>query len=75
MLYTDEPVFKLTQKDLTDLIERCVERVAAGQKSDHRAGQTALDPGKFQRVGKSRNPAPGLVGHLLCPSPLMSGSE
>lgn len=43
MLDTDEPVFKLTQKDLTDLIERCVER---GVNAALRARKTIIEPAK-----------------------------
>jgi len=43
MLDTDEPVFKLTQKDLTDLIERCVER---GVNAALRARKTVVEPAK-----------------------------
>ncbi|MEI2781557.1 MAG: BRO family protein [Candidatus Competibacter sp.] len=41
MLGTDEPVFKLTQKDLTDLIERCIER---GVNAALRARKAIIEP-------------------------------
>jgi len=40
---TGEPVFKLTQQDLTDLIERCVER---GVNAALRARKTIIEPAK-----------------------------
>ena len=41
ILGADEPVFKLTQQDLTDLIERCVER---GVNAALRARKTIIEP-------------------------------
>ncbi len=43
ILGADEPVFKLTQQDLTDLIERCVER---GVNAALRARKTIIEPAK-----------------------------
>ncbi|MER2530337.1 MAG: Bro-N domain-containing protein [Candidatus Competibacter sp.] len=43
VLGADEPVFKLTQQDLTDLIERCVER---GVNAALRARKTIIEPAK-----------------------------
>ena len=41
ILGADEPVFKLTQQDLTDLIERCVEQ---GVNAALRARKTIIEP-------------------------------